>query len=379
MTLKRGLSVRLTELAIAVFAVILPLILAPLTAHAATPTTAPTTANANANFNITTSPLPIQLVTTPGKPVSTDLRFQNSGTKTTYINASVIKFKSDDKTGHPILIKRQPGSSYLDWATLSKTSFVAEPGEWNTVTLTITPPASAAYGYYYAVLFSQDPSTLSNTAKASKLAGATATLVLLDVQVPGEKRKLEVTSFTADHKLFEYLPVKFNIAVHNSGNVHMAPGGNIFITRGGSTKKPIAILDFNKNEGNILPKSTRTFTESWEDGFPLFVPKRDNGQIVTNKKGIVEQDLKWDFAKANKLRFGHYNAHLLAAYSDGDKDIPIEADVGFWVLPWKAMPIIALILVLVLIGLVSVVKSFKRKLTGKNAQPTKPKKSSPKT
>ena len=324
-----------SALSIILLTVFLPLVIAIPSAHAAP-------AGSDAAFNITTSPLPIQLATTPSKPVSTDLRVQNSGTQPANIKISLLKFKSSDKTGKPLLIKQEPGDTYFNWVTFSKTNFTAQPGEWNTISMTINPSEDAAYGYYYAVLFSQDTSKTPVGPKSSKLTGATATLVLLDVQVPGEKRKLEVTSFTTDHKLYEYLPVNFNVAVHNSGNVHLVPAGDVFISRG--HKNNLAVLSFNSNAGNVLPKSTRNFTVSWTDGFPVFTTKRDNDQIVSDKKGKPIEELKYDFSHTNKLRFGHYYAHLLLTYNDGAKDVPIDAEVGFWVIPWKVIGSVILLI-----------------------------------
>lgn len=315
-------------------AIILPL-LSILPAQAAQP-------GSDAAFNITSSPLPISLTTTPGKPVTTDLRVQNSGTQTATIKVSLLKFKSSDKTGKPLLIKQDPAKdTYFNWVSFNKTSFTADPGEWNTVTMTIDPPTSAANGYYYAVLFSQDTSKTQVGPKTSKLAGATATLVLLDVQTPGQKRQLEVTSFKSDHKLYEYLPVNFTVSVKNTGNIHLIPAGDIFISRG-KNKKTLAVISFNPNAGNVLPNSTRDFEASWKDGFPVFETKRDNGQIVADKKGTPIQQLKYDFSKTDRLRFGKYHAYLLLTYNDGKKDVPIEAEVSFWVVPWKALSVITI-------------------------------------
>ena len=331
------ISIRRSFVALALLAILTP-IFAPLSVFAAPP-------GADAAFNITSSPLPISLTTTPGKPVSTDLRVQNSGTQTANIKVSLLKFKSSDKTGKPLLIKQDPNKdTFFNWVTFSKTSFTAEPGEWNTVTMTIDPPSSAANGYYYAVLFSQDTSKTQVGPKSSKLAGATATLVLLDVQTPGQKRQLEVTAFKTDHKLYEYLPVNFTVSVKNTGNIHLIPAGDIFISRG-HNKKNLAVISFNPNAGNVLPNSTRDFNSSWTDGFPVFETKRDNGQIVADKKGTPIQQLKYDFSKTDRLRFGKYYAHLLLTYNDGKKDIPIEAEVSFWVVPWKVIGLVILLII----------------------------------
>jgi hypothetical protein len=294
-------------------------------ASAATPT-----------FNLTTSPLPVELTTTPGSTVTTGLRVENSGTTPIKIKVSLLKFKSAGSDGKPLLLKRQPGDTFFDWVTFSQNDFTAQPGVWNTIQMTINPPREAAFGYYYAVVFSQDNTGQSpTTPDTSRLNGATATLVLLNVQTPGEKRQLSVTSFSADKKVYEYLPVTFSIKVHNGGNIFTAPTGNIYISR--DHKHNIAILDVNDAQGNILSGSNRIFQAAWSDGFPVFTTQRDHGQIISDKQGQPVEQLQWNFSKADKLRFGHYYAHLLLVYNDGKQDVPIDAEVSFWVVPWKAI------------------------------------------
>jgi hypothetical protein len=294
--------------------------------------------------------LPVELVTTPGKTVSTNLRVENSGIAPIKLKVGLLKFKAAGSTGKPLLLKRQPGDTFFDWVTFSRDNFTAQPGVWNDIQMTINPPATAAFGYYYAVVFSQDTAGQAPTASdTSRLNGATATLVLLNVQTPGEKRQLAVTAFSTDKKLYEYLPVTFNITARNTGNIYTAPTGNIFISR--DRKHDIAVLEVNASQGNILSGSNRVFQVTWNDGFPVFTTQRDHGQIISDKHGKPVEQLQWNFSHANKLRFGHYYAHLLLVYNDGTKDVPIDAEVSFWVVPWKILPVILLFCVLVFIGL----------------------------
>jgi hypothetical protein len=69
----------------------------------------------------------------------------------------------------------------------------------------------------------------------------------------------------------------------------------------------------------------RELTISWDDGFPKWVPS----------DSTVEQELKWDFSQADRFRLGKYTAHLLMVYDNGERDIPIESYVSFWVIPWR--------------------------------------------
>lgn len=328
---------------------------------------APAHAASNA-FNLTTSPLPIELLTIPGKTVTTDLRVQNSGTAPVKIKVSLLKFKASGSNGQPELLPRQAGDTFFDWVSFSKTSFVANPNVWETVVMTVSPPSDAAFGYYYAVVFSQDTTgDVSTTTTTSKLTGAAATLVLLNVQATGEKKQVAVTSFSTDKRLYEYLPATFNITIRNTGNVHVVPQGNIYISR--NHKQNVAVIDVNPNLGNTLPGSSRVFTVSWNDGFPVYDKKLDgSGQVVTGKDGKPVLQLNYDLSKTNKLRFGKYYAHLTLVYDDGTKDIPIEGEVSFWVVPWKLLPVVILAGIMVLVGLYSTSGSWIRWFKNKSGK-----------
>jgi len=303
-----------------------------------------------ANFNLTTSPLPILLSTKPGTSVTTDLRVQNSSSDPATIKVELKKFRANGVTGSPEILPRASGDSYFDWVHFSQTSFYAQPGQWTTIKMTVDVPTTAAFGYYYAVIFSQNTTGTAPTASkpGSKVNAGTAILVLLNARAPGEKEQLSVTKFSATHKLYEYLPATFNVMVRNTGNIYTAPSGTIFIKKGSST---VAQLDINPGNGNILPGTSRQFSASWSDGFPVFKPKLVDGQVTTDKKGNQVMSLSWDFSHANHLRFGHYTAHLVAVYNNGTSDVPIQGDVSFWVVPWKLIPVILILVVLIGLGL----------------------------
>jgi len=312
-----------------------------------------------ADFNVTTSPLPVLLTAKPGQTVTTKLRVQNSGRDPVLFKVGLKKFTARGDSGQPAILDRQAGDDFFDWVSFDKPLFEADPNVWNEETMTIKVPAEAAFGYYYAVTFSQAGTPDKPNANATSLKGAAAILVLLDVQAKGEKKELSISSFTADKKFYEYLPANFNVTVKNSGNIHLRPGGSIFITRGGKT---IATLDVNGPGGNVLPNSQRSFATAWSDGFPVFMTKREGGQIVEDKKGKPVQQLKWDFSKANHLRFGHYTAHLVMTYDNGTRDVPLEASVSFWVVPWKILPFILLAIILIGIGLWTSLRNVYKRL-----------------
>jgi hypothetical protein len=299
------------------------------------------------DLRLTTSPLPINLQTTPSSAISTTLKVKNDGTQTENIKVSLMKFKADASTGQPILSDREKGDNYFDWVTFSDQTFALPVNEWKTLTATFTVPKEASFDYYYAIVFSRADEPTPAGDHQTVLVGGTATLVLLEVQVPDAKREIQVTDFSVNKNIFEFLPANFTIKLRNTGNVHVAPRGNIFINQG--NQKDLAILEVNPNQGSILPNSPPDFQQSWSDGFPYYTNQTQDGKVVTDNQGNIQQELKWNFADASKLRWGKYTAKLLLIYDDGHRDVPIEAEVSFWVVPWRII-IVLIINIIIIIG-----------------------------
>lgn len=289
---------------------------------------AQTTADPEALY-LTTSPLPISLVGKPGESVKADLKVKNGGKKTEILKVGLLKFSAYGEEGKPELKDRETGDDYFDWVHFSESQFSAEPDQWHTVTMMIDLPSDAALGYYYAVTFSRlNPPKSSQT---NKLQGGTAILVLLEARVDNARREVKIEEFHAKHRIYEFLPVEFNIKLKNTGTIHLASTGNIFIKRGGKT---IGTLEVNPGAGNILPGSKRIFNTSWHDGFPVYEPKQKDGNVEL-KNGSQVYNLKWDISKLGHLRIGRYTADLVMSYDDGKRDVPLEAVVSFWVIPWR--------------------------------------------
>jgi len=295
-------------------------------------------------LNLTTSPLPVVMTGKPGQSLSSELRVKNSGTKAETLKVGLMKFTAYGDEGKPQLKDRAPGDDYFDWVTFSENVFTVQPNEWKSITMTVNLPKTAAFDYYYAATFSRANTSVPTTDRQAKVQGGTAILAIVEAEVPGAIRKAEITSFTTSHKIYEFLPVTFNVKIKNTGNVHLAPIGTIYIQRG---NKQIDTIDVNVAAGNVLPNSSRIFTATWDDGYPVYKLKENNGEVVL-KNGQQVQTLRWDNARLGKLRWGRYTAHLTMVYDDGHRDVPMDATVSFWVIPWRVIgialiPIVAFI------------------------------------
>ena len=321
-------------------------------------------AQTDGGLRLITSPLPINLVTEPGKTITTELRVKNGGTKEEKLKINLMKFSAYEDSGKPKLMDPEPEDDFLKWVAFSEDSFGVSPNEWKTITATFTVPNTASFGYYYAFVFSraEDQTTLKQNETA--IVGGTAVLVLLEARVPNAQREITVTEFSTPKSFYEFLPITFNVKLKNTGSVHIAPRGNIFIDRGDN--QDIAILEVNSEKGNILPNSNRNFEAKWTNGFPIYQEKIEDNKTALDEQGNIQYELKWNFNDADKLRFGKYQAKLLLIYDDGSRDVPIEGEVEFWVVPWRLLGAGFVIAVFFLVGLRSTLRNLWRKIFKKN-------------
>lgn len=302
-------------------------------------------------IDLTVSPVFINLLTDPGKKVSSQIKIKNNSNQTEYLAIKLAKFEASTDGSMPKLMKLDPNDEFLKWISFSESQFTLASNQTKTITVTVTPAKTAGLGYYYGVIFQRiaekDPAV-----GESIVAGAPAVSILLEVKSPNAKREIQLVDFTTDKLFYEYLPTTFKVKVSNTGNIHIVPGGNIFID---SLKtKEIAILPFNAPRGNILPDSERTYEVIWNDA--MIVTTRED------KDGKTSYKTSWDFAKADKFRIGKYTAHVLMVYDNGERDVPLEATVSFWVIPWKILAGLAIVTIFVVIGVRSTLSSWLRKL-----------------
>lgn len=303
-------------------------------------------------INLTISPVTLSLETLPAVPVQAAIKIRNNSSEPENLTVSFGTFRADASGQKPQLIEPSDQDTYMSWLTTDTPRFTVQPGEWQTVTVTFAPPADAALSYYYTVIVNRQDE--QQEPGATVIKGAPAVLLLTTVSSPHTKKSLELTTFSAQKALLDFLPQTFDITIKNTGNVHAVPLGNIFID--GQGKKDLAVLTINSAYSAVLPDSTRTLQVTWDDGFPTHVSGNQDQQSNGFKLGSTI----WDVTRADRFRFGKYTAHLLMVYDNGERDIPVESFVSFWVIPWQLMLAAAAIFCLVLVGLWSVLKNVWR-------------------
>lgn len=285
-------------------------------------------------LNLTLSPTYITLVTDPGKEVKSEFKVTNNSSSTENLEISIAKIQVG-ADGKPVLADLTQSDAFGKWLQLETNQVTLKANQSKTIRFTISPPSDAALGYYYTLLVRRVKTGSETGGAQAVISGSAGIPVLLEVRSPNAKKELQVQSFKTDKLFYEYLPVRFDVEVKNTGNVQVIPFGDIFIDS--MFHKQIAIIHANPGRGNVLAGSVRTFSDVWDDAFAVNQPKVENGVPIKDAGGRNVLETNYDFSKANKFRIGKYTAHLLMVYDNGERDIPVEGTVSFWIIPWKIM------------------------------------------
>ena len=281
----------------------------PMYVQAATP--APAAGSPGQGLEI--SPPVLELTADPGQTVTTHIRVRNVTQ-----GILIAKGKADDfgagadETGQPKLLLDETGATRysLKYWVQGVPDLQLAPQELKDATITIAVPRNAEPGGHFGVVrFTAVPPDLQGTGVA--LSASVGTLILLRVSGPVTE-KLSVEQFATLHgedptSFFEKGPINFVVRIKNDGTVHDAPKGSIAVTDVFGHK--VATVGVNPTSGNVLPDSIRRF----------------------------EQSL------AGTHMFGHYTAKLTMKYASNQT---LAATVGFWVIPWRLLLMVVVILVL---------------------------------
>lgn len=293
------------------------------------------TPNPQGNFSLQVTPSPLVATLKPGVPTELELKIRNGSTASEELKIEAKRFKLNDTTGEITFDSSTP-PEIVDWLSFSAPTFTVQPGEWYTQKVKLALPRESGFSYAFALQISRANLPTTNTG-GRLINGSVAVFTLLNVDRPGATRKVELVSFKPSQGLYEYLPAKFDLRLKNTGNTIVQPYGNIYIQRGAGDEQALATLPVNDVRAYLLPGSERTLSATWNDGFPV-------AKTTTDSSGKQSSALDWNFDRASRFRIGSYTARAVAVYNDGTRDVPVNGELSFWVLPWKAILLILLVL-----------------------------------
>ena len=268
---------------------------------------------------VTVSPVTFELTTNPGDTISNIIKVSNPTDSVLSVKMEAEDFKAVGEEGRVITTSEESEDttySLRKWIKMVPEEFTLEPNEQKLVDFLIEVPENAEPGGKYGSILAGVSGSLSSGGSGAAVSTKTGALVLL--MVSGDlNEELRVNNFLAPSFL-EYGPVPFEIKFKNTGTVHVRPRGFVVVTD--LFGKKVTEIEFSQK--NVLPGAIRKNDAIW--------------------------DTKW--------LFGKYTATVVGNYGTGN--IPFEPRVTtFWVLPWKLMLGISLI---ILFAIIFVIKTKKR-------------------
>ena len=292
-------------------------------------------ANANAAQGLQISPALVELNAARGKTYNINLNILNVTTSDLTYNSSVEDFNSADETGSPhfILDSKLPVTASIKSWVSTVPEFMLAGRKSKAITAQVVIPSDAEPGGHYGVL------RFSGRAPDIKISGvglSASAGVLILIRVEGaitEKASLAsfYTSPTQKGKqssFFENSPISFVVRVQNEGNIHVKPVGNIEVRDmfGGL----VSNLSVNKDKSNVLPSSIRRFDEA----------KLDKSWMI-----------------------GLYTANLTMGY--GTTGQALTNTITFWVVPYKIILVVLLVLVTVIFIFKRLIKVYNKRIIEK--------------
>lgn len=198
--------------------------------------------------------------------------------------------------------------SVQDYISVPDTTFVLDLGERAQIPVTISvPPDAEPGGYYGSVLVSTVRSAeeqAANTPQAPIIARVGSLFFIRvagEVETAGQTKELSLIN---DKWWYENGPIELGILYENTGSVHLNPYGELSITNMFGEQVGFVELE----PWFVLPESLRLREIAWDREFLL----------------------------------GRYT--VTALVNRGYEDIVDEVTVSFWVLPWKIVGGVFLIL-----------------------------------
>jgi len=264
--------------------------------------------------SITISPPSLPFSLKPGDKTEGQLALINdSNTDITFTISAFDMIVQDDK-GTPevlpagtIMNNKYAASSWIgvDSPTLRVLAHTRE-----TLRYYVQVPADAGPGGHYAAIVYRPAKIEAAKGSGAAINQQLATLVYFDVAGP-IKESAQVKRFVAPG-FSEYGPIKLTTEIANYGDTHIKPIGTISVN-------------------NMLGKTIVTRKLSEANIFPGGISR------------VIEETM------GEKWMLGRYEAKLMATYGRSN-NLPLVANVAFWVFPWKIAVLILVLLVAATLG-----------------------------
>jgi hypothetical protein len=263
-------------------------------------------------FALTISPAKFEITGDPGQTLNGEINLYNEqeGSKTFF--SSFENFEPKGDTGSPYFVGAKD-----DLATWLRTEeqITIKQGERIKVPFSMVIPKDAEPGGHFAAIFFGTQPPGAGGGEVS-IGGKIGMLILLRVSgyVP-EGGGLAQFSSKEKHKFLSALPITFAYRFNNTGGDRVVPLGEIKIK---NTFRMVSdSLPANKNEGSVLPNSTRKFEAVW------------GSESKDENTGFFHMAAKeW-----RDFHFGWYTAQINLSW--GLTNQKANGAYNFFIIPWQ--------------------------------------------
>ena len=258
----------------------------------------------------------IEIEAKPGETVRAEISVSNRISDGRIFELVVEDIEGSPDASQSVRLLGEAKGPYTlkDYISFPKNTFKLDLGERARIPVMITVPKNASPGGLYgSVLVSTIQENTDQPVGATRSPIIARIGTLFFVTVPGEVVRAGETkeiSLHNDKFWYERGPIDFSVIYENTGSVHLNPYGELRITNLFGEEVGFVELD----PWFSLPKSLRS------------------------------RDITWD----RELLFGRYVATV--NINRGYDDIVDTRTVTFWVLPWKIVGSIFLVVFLMVFG-----------------------------
>lgn len=294
---------------------------------------------AHPTWALTVSPTIFDQTSDPGKTLKGTVTLMNETDAPQTYYTSVQNFVAEGEDGRQAFLPETDMSGLASWLKPEVKMITLKAGESKDVAWTIDLPAQAEPGGHYAAMFfsTQPPSD------SGVMVGIGAKLgVLFLLNINGDiKEQATIESFRVfegdsafgghETAWLSHLPADFELRLRNQGSVHIRPQGSIELASFVSRKS--ASINVNPLDSKVLPNSIRRVRSVWG---PVDLP--EGSGFFTSLKN------EW-----KGFAIGRYTATAHLQY--GSSQQALEAQVSFWVFPWRTISLSVAALLLLVLGI----------------------------
>lgn len=289
---------------------------------------------AQSSLSLSVSPTIFDMSANPTQDWSSSVRVINSNPYEIKVFADVVNFAPKGERGQgkflPVIDTETQGQTVAEWVDITKEAIVIPPEQTVEVPFSIKVPETAPPGGHFAALLigTKPPEGVEGMIGVETSQVVTT---LLFLKVTGDViEDGSIRSFRTEKSLVEKPEATFELRFENKGNVHLLPRGDIKILNMWGQERGLIPINSTTMFGTVLPDSVRNYSFTW--------------------KG------EWSLAD-----MGRYTAIATLGYGEEQKQFS-SSKIAFWVIPFKALGLVLLILIGFIAFFTWVVKLYIRKM-----------------